>query len=141
MSLFPPDVKKQLLEIFTGFGKPVQIVFFKQADDCQTCPEQEKLLKELTGFSDKLSLKVYDMVHHGDEVMNYRIDRAPATVIMDKTDYGIRFYGLTAGHEFSSLLSTILLLSTGANISLQLTDLIASIIKPVTIKVMTLEQV
>ncbi len=137
MSLFPPDVEKQILEIFSGLGKPVQIVFFKQAENCQTCPEQEKLLKELTGFSDKLSLKVYDMVHHGDEVMNYQIDRAPATVIMDETDYGIRFYGLTAGHEFSSLLSTILLLSTGTNISLQLTDLIASISKPVTIKVMT----
>ncbi len=67
MSLFTPDVKKQILEIFNGLDKPVQIVFFKQADDCQICPEQEKLLTELTGFSDKLSLKVYDMVLHSDE--------------------------------------------------------------------------
>ena len=137
MSLFPPDVEKQITEILTGLGKPVQILFFKKADGCQTCPEQEKLLKELTGFSDKLSLKVYDMVLHGDEAMNYKINRAPATVIKDETDYGIRFYGLTAGHEFSSLLSTIWLISNGTSIHPQLGEMIASIGKPATIKVMT----
>ncbi|MFA9495888.1 MAG: FAD-dependent oxidoreductase [Candidatus Bathyarchaeota archaeon] len=137
MSLFTPDVEKQILEIFNGLDKPVQIVFFKQADNCQTCPEQEKLLKELNGFSDKLHLNVYDMVLHSDEAMNYKINRAPATIIMDETDYGIRFYGFTAGHEFSSLLSTILLVSTGTNINPQLRDLIASISKPVNLKVMT----
>ncbi|RLG95757.1 hypothetical protein DRO27_03375 [Candidatus Bathyarchaeota archaeon] len=137
MSLFTPDVEKQILEIFNGLDKPVQIVFFKQADNCQTCPEQEKLLKELKGFSDKLRLNVYDMVLHSDEAMNYKINRAPATIIMDETDYGIRFYGFTGGHEFSSLLSTILLVSTGTNINPQLRDLIASISKPVNLKVMT----
>ena len=137
MSLFPLDVEKQIQEIFSGLDKTVQIVFFKQTDDCLTCPEQEKLLTELTEFSDKLSLKVYDMVHHDDEAMNYKINRAPATVIMDETDYGIRFYGLTAGHEFSSLLSTIMMISTGTNINPQLGDLITSIGKPVNIKVMT----
>jgi len=137
MSLFTSDVENQLLEIFNGLDKPVQIVFFKQADNCQTCPEQEKLLKELKGFSDKLRLNVYDMVLHSDEAMNYKINRAPATIIMDETDYGIRFYGFTGGHEFSSLLSTILLVSTGTNINPQLRDLIASISKPVNLKVMT----
>ena len=137
MSLFPPEVKKQIMEIFTGLGRPVQILFFKQIDDCQTCPEQEKLLKDLTGFSDKLSLKVYDMGLHGDEAMNYRIKRTPATLIMDENDYGIRFYGLTAGHEFSSLLSTIWLISNGTNINQQLGELIASIGIPANIKVMT----
>ncbi|MCK5669931.1 thioredoxin family protein, partial [Candidatus Bathyarchaeota archaeon] len=137
MSLFPPDVEKQITEILTGLDKHVQIVFFKKADDCQTCPEQEKLLTELTGFSDKLSLKVYDMVLHGDEAMNYKINREPATVIKDETDYGIRFYGLTAGHEFSSLLSTIWLISNGTRIHSQLGEMIASIGKPATIKVMT----
>ena len=137
MSLFTPDVEKQILEIFNGLDKPVQIVFFKQADNCQTCPEQEKLLKELTGFSDKLHLNVYDMVLHSDEAMNYKINRTPATIIMDETDYGIRFYGFTAGHEFSSLLSTILLVSTGTNINPQLRDMITSISKPVNLKVMT----
>jgi alkyl hydroperoxide reductase subunit F len=137
MSLFPPDVEKQIKEILTGLEKPVQIVFFKKADDCLTCPEQEKLLVALTGFSDKLSLKVYEMVLHGDQAMNYKINRVPATIIKDETDYGIRFYGLTAGHEFSSLLSTIWLISNGTNIHPQLGEMIASIRKPTNIKVMT----
>jgi len=137
MSLFPPETEVQIREILTGLGKPVQIVFFIKADDCQTCPEQEKLLKELASFSDKLSLKVHDMVLHGDEAMNYRINRAPATLIKDETDYGIRFYGLTAGHEFSSLLSTIWLVSNGTNIHPQLGEMISSIGKPANINVMT----
>ena len=137
MSLFQPEIEKQLLEILSAMEKSVKIILFKQAEDCLTCPEQEKLLSGLAKRGEKLSLEVYDLVLHGDKAMNYNVDRAPATIIMDEKDYGIRFYGITAGHEFSSLLSSILLVSKGTEVNQQLVALIESIETPVHLKVMT----
>lgn len=137
MSLFTPESKGQILEILSGLVHPVRILFFKQAKDCLICPEQQRLLEELTKLSEKLSLRVYDVVFHGDQAMNYQINRVPATVIMGEEDYGIRFYGLTAGHEFSSLISTIMMISIGAEITPEYEERIGSIEKPVHIKVMT----
>jgi len=41
------------------------------------------------------------------------VDKVPATVIRNGKDYGIRFYGLPAGYEFSTLLDAILAVSMG----------------------------
>lgn len=41
------------------------------------------------------------------------MDKIPAIAIIGEKDYGIRFYGIPAGYEFSSLLSAILMVSTG----------------------------
>jgi alkyl hydroperoxide reductase subunit F len=137
MSMFQPEIEKQLLEILSAMEKSVKIILFKQAKDCPTCPEQEKLLSGLAERGDNLSLEVYDLVLHGDKAMSFNVNRAPATIIMDEKDYGIRFYGLTAGHEFSSLLSSILLVSNGTEVNQQLVALIESIETPVHLKVMT----
>ncbi|MCJ7632982.1 FAD-dependent oxidoreductase, partial [Candidatus Bathyarchaeota archaeon] len=50
---------------------------------------------------------------NGDEVTSYKIDKIPATVIMGNKDYRIRFYGLTAGYEFTSLIEAIMMVSIG----------------------------
>ena len=77
------------------------------------CDSQEELLKDLTALSNKLELEVYDFVLNGDQVMNYRIDQIPATAVIGEKDHGIRFYGLTAGYEFASLLEAIIMVSSG----------------------------
>jgi len=70
-------------------------------------------LTELCSLSDKLKLEVYDMILNGDQALSYRIERTPATVVLGERDYGIRFYGLTMGHEFTSLLEALLMVSSG----------------------------
>ncbi|RMG27296.1 MAG: glutaredoxin, partial [Methanobacteriota archaeon] len=41
----------------------------------------------------------------------YGIDKIPATIIMGDKDYGIRFYGIPSGYEFSTLLEDIIMVS------------------------------
>lgn len=137
MSLLQPDVRAQILDVFTALDQPVKLLFFRQRDGCPTCPDQQRLLEEVSSLSPKVSMTVYDIVLHGDESRNYGITRAPATVIMGERDYGIRFYGVTAGHEFSSLISTMILVSSGAEVNQELAGLITSIDKPVNLKVLT----
>jgi glutaredoxin-like protein len=113
MRFIDDNVRTQLLTAFENLVNPVQLVFFTQKDACASCVDQEQLLKELSSLSNKLTLKTYDFVLNGDEVMNYKIDKIPATVVVGKRNYGIRFFGLTAGFEFKTLIEDIIMVSSG----------------------------
>jgi len=130
------ETKAELQRILGSLVFPVKLVFFTQQNACPTCAQQRSLLEELASLSDKLELAVYDFVLHGDEAMSYKIDKIPATVVIGERDYGIRFYGLTAGYEFSSLVQAILLVSTGrSGLDPQLEELAKGIREQVHIQV------
>jgi alkyl hydroperoxide reductase subunit F len=131
------ETRAQLQGIFKGLVSPVRLVFFTQKNACPTCAQQLELLKDLTSLSSKLELTVYDFVLHGDEGLSYKIDKIPATAVIGKRDYGIRFYGLTAGYEFSSLIQAILMVSTGSSgLDPQVEELVKSIKEQVHLQVM-----
>ncbi|UCG68516.1 MAG: FAD-dependent oxidoreductase [Thermoplasmata archaeon] len=129
--------KNELKSILVALVSPVKLVFFTQKVDCPECVKQLELLEELAALSDKLELKVYDFILHGEEAMNYKIDKIPATAIVGEKDYGIRFYGISAGYEFTSLLEAIVMISTQkTGLDPQLEALVASIKENVHIQVM-----
>jgi alkyl hydroperoxide reductase subunit AhpF len=101
-------VKAQIQPVLASLVNPVKIVFFTQKNACSPCLEQEELLRELSAMSTKLTLEVYDFVLNGDEVMNYKVDKIPATAVVGKRDFSILFYGLTVGYEFKSFYKTLL---------------------------------
>ena len=43
----------------------------------------------------------------------YGVDQVPAIVVEGSRDYGIRFYGVPLGYEFSNLIDSIIVASTG----------------------------
>ena len=71
------------------------------------------MLEELAALSDKLSLEVYDFLLDKEKVAEYGVDKVPATVVCNGKDYGIRYYGMPAGYEFSTVLDAILDVSRG----------------------------
>lgn len=130
--------KKELKSILDSLIKPVKIIFFTNKKECPTCKQQQKLLKELSDLSPKLELKVYDLNLHGDEALKYKIDKVPATVVKGDVDYGIRFFGLTAGYEFTSLLEALVMVSIGrSGLEPELEVLVKNIKEPVHMQVMT----
>jgi alkyl hydroperoxide reductase subunit AhpF len=90
---------------------PVKLIHFTQEQKLTYGREAQQLLTDLTALSDKLSLEIRDFLQEGDLVEQYRIDKVPATVVRNGKDYGIRYYGLPAGYEFSSLLDSIVMVS------------------------------
>jgi alkyl hydroperoxide reductase subunit AhpF len=92
---------------------PVKLIHFTQELNLALEAETLQLLKELTGLSDKLSLEVFDFLLDKEKVREYAVDNVPATIIRNGKDYGIRFYGLPSGYEFSALLDAILAVSKG----------------------------
>jgi alkyl hydroperoxide reductase subunit F len=129
--------KLELQSILTVLNTPISLLFFTQKNACPECIQQQKLLKELDSLSDKFNLEIYDFVLNRDKARKYKIDKIPATVVVGKKDYGIRFYGLTVGYEFTSLLEAIVMVSTGeSGLEPQFEILISNINEPVHIQVM-----
>jgi glutaredoxin-like protein len=114
MSLIKESQQKQLKEIFNKLDGNVKLVFFTQEMECPFCSQARELLQDVASLSDgKIALEVYDFVADKDEVAKYKIDKIPAVVVEGQKDYGIRFYGMPAGYEFTSLINSITMVSKG----------------------------
>jgi len=103
------EVRERLKEM----PNPVKLIHFTQELNLEYGRETRLLLEELAALSDKLSLEVYNFLLDVEKVAEYGIDKIPATVVRNDKDYGIRFFGLPAGYEFSTLLDAILAVSKG----------------------------
>lgn len=135
--LLNDEVIGQVQEIFQGLKEPVQVVFFGKEDDCDYCDDTLQLIQEVAEISDKLNLIVYDIDNDSELAKQYNLDKAPGLVIAGVDgdqilDYGVRFAGIPSGHEFSSLIHTLLLVSgrdSGLNQSTR--DALAELREPV----------
>jgi alkyl hydroperoxide reductase subunit F len=112
--LLGKEVRDQVRERLAGLEKPVRMLYFTQPHACGACAEQRGLLEELAALSQQLSVEVHELVADAQLAGRLRVDKVPATVLLaGEKDFGIRFYGLTAGYEFGSLLEAIEMLSSG----------------------------
>ena len=113
MGLIKDEQKEQLKEKFKELSGNVKLIFFTQETDCQYCEQAKELLGDVAEISDKIVLEVHDFAADKEEVEKYKIDKVPATVVEGEKDYGIRFYGIPAGYEFTSLVDAIGFVSSG----------------------------
>jgi glutaredoxin-like protein len=111
MALIDDKIQSQVKEAFQLLDKPVKLLMFTQEIECEFCAMARQLLGEITALSEKVTLEVKDFVKDDEEVKRYGIDKIPAIVVMGEKDYGIRFYGLPAGYEFTTLIEDILVVS------------------------------
>jgi thiol-disulfide isomerase/thioredoxin len=119
--------------------RPVRLLFFTQALECETCVQTRQILDELPALSDKIAIEEVNFVLDKDKATQYGVDRVPAIAITyEETgraagdvgaageavpahstgspaasgvsrDSRIRFLGAPAGYEFVSLVQAVLL--------------------------------
>jgi glutaredoxin-like protein len=136
MPMLPDDVKEQVKEAFADIETPVKLINFTQTLECMYCRETRELLQELAALSDKVSVEVHNFVTDPEPVKGYAIDKIPATAIVGETDYGIRFYGMPAGYEFTSLVYAIRLVGgVGSQLDDETRDKVAAIDEPLHLQV------
>ena len=114
--LLNDEVIEQVEEIFAGLQEPVQVLFFGSQQDCDYCEDTLQLVQEVVDISDKLELSIYDIEEDAALASQYNVDKAPGLVLAGRDgdqilDYGVRYAGIPSGHEFSSLIHTLLLVS------------------------------
>ena len=113
MALIGEDDAQEIRERLKEMVNPVKLVHFTQELNLEYGREAKELLEELAALSDKLSVEVYNFLLDKERVAEYNVDKVPATAVRNGKDYGIRFYGLPAGYEFSTLLDAIIDVSKG----------------------------
>ena len=107
MGILKEKDQKKVKDIFKDIDNDVRIVMFTQEMECPHCEMTRTMLEEVSGLSDKVSLEVHDFVAEKDLAKKYGVDKIPATVLVGDRDYGIRFYGVPAGYEFTVLIEEI----------------------------------
>ena len=136
MNLLKDEDKKFISDEFKKLQEEVKITLFTQKLECQYCDQTHKLLEELTNLSDKLNLQVFNFTTDKEKAQAYGVDKIPATIIEGPKDYGIRFYGIPSGYEFTSLLEAISMVSTrDSGLSADSRKRIRTVNKPVHIQV------
>ncbi|HET7101372.1 MAG TPA: hypothetical protein VFJ52_09500 [Terriglobia bacterium] len=113
MGLLRDEDAAEIRQRLGAMTAPVKIIHFTQELNLEYGHETRQVLEELSALSDKLSLEVYDFILDKEKVAEYGVDKVPATVVRNGKDYGIRFYGMPAGYEFSTVLDAILDVSKG----------------------------
>lgn len=135
--------RQVIQKLFADLEHPVTLVVFTEGSvkiagtaDCRYCEQTVQLVKELAELSDKVKAEVVNFHVDKAKVQQYGIARIPAIAVIGARDYGIRYYGVPAGFEFSTLLEAIVDVSKGkADLAPETMDLLSRIDTPVHIQV------
>lgn len=113
MAVLTEDLRHTLQKEFEELARKVKLVVFTQEFECAHCRENTSLAQEVASLSDKLDIEVHDFVLDKEAVERYGVDKIPAIAVEGEKDYGVRFYGVPAGYEFSSFIEAIKSVSAG----------------------------
>lgn len=110
------QIIRQINDVFAEMKEPVQVLYFGSKDNCDYCSETQQLLEEVTATNDKLELSVYDIQENEDMARQFNVTHTPGIVIAAKdgaqvTDLGVQYSGIPSGHEFSTLINDIVMVS------------------------------
>lgn len=117
MRLMDKDTQDQVRNLLAAVQSPVTIHMFTQDFECGYCKETRQIAEEVTELSDQVTLQIHDFIKDQSLAEDMGIDKIPALAIngTNDRDFGIRFYGIPSGYEFTSLLEAILAVGTGEN--------------------------
>jgi alkyl hydroperoxide reductase subunit AhpF len=139
--LLNESVSGQVKEVFEQLKEPVHVLYFGARTNCDYCDDTQQLIEEVVGLSDQLSLAIYDIDEDAALARQYKVDKAPSLVFAGRDgeqilDYGVRLAGIPAGHEFSTLINDIVLVSgRDSRLSQSTRDFLAGLTQPVLLQV------
>jgi glutaredoxin-like protein len=140
-ALLNTEISNQVKEAFTQLDQEVEVIFFGRQEGCEYCDQTLQLIEEVTNLSDKLFLTVYDVDVNADDAAKFNVDKTPGLVITGRegdqlVDFGVRYAGVPSGHEFSSLIQDIILVSgRDSRLSDQTREFLSNLTEPVSLQV------
>ena len=84
------------------------IVFSTQLGASEYCVETERLVREVAECSDQVAVEILNLHIDRERAEAYGVDRVPAIVVEGARDYGIRFFGIPMGYEFTNLIDSMI---------------------------------
>lgn len=110
------QTSEQIRQAFDEIKEPVQVLLFTSSKNCDYCNETKQLLEEVIELNGKIALSVHDIDQETDLARRYSVTNIPGIVIAARDEQevknlGIQFSGIPSGHEFSTLITDILMVS------------------------------
>jgi glutaredoxin-like protein len=140
-NLLNDDVRAQVSEAFENLQGTVQILFFGSKEQCEYCDDTLKLVEEVASLSEILSVQAFDVEADAAIANHYNVSLTPGLVIVAEGEdgpiyYGVRYAGIPSGHEFSSLIQDLILVSgRDSGLNEQTRELLAGLKEPVHLQV------
>ncbi len=116
MSLLSDEDRRALVEMFQSIDRPVRLLL-AVGDECPTCSDTREIVEEVGSLSDIIEVEIVDLSDAGGRALSVGLDRAPGLAVLGDAehggDFGIRYFGIPSGYEFSSLIQDIIMVGTG----------------------------
>lgn len=142
MGLIRNEDQKTIRQMFAPLTNQVKVVVFTDKTNCQYCNDTKNIVDEVAALSEKITTEYHDLKAEPAVASVYGADRAPAIAVVrlaeDGTarDFGVRFYGIPSGYEFTTFIESIVLVSTGqAQLSPAMSAWLSKLDKPVHLQV------
>ena len=130
------SVKQAVKQRFEELKEPVTVRVFSSKDHCLLCNEMLQLVEEVGKLSTKINIENCECSKDDPMAKKYKINSHPALVIEGDKDYGIKFFGVPAGKEFTTFIESIMIVSGREPVlSPEVKALVKKIDKPVNLKV------
>jgi alkyl hydroperoxide reductase subunit AhpF len=114
MPILSPRDQAAVRKEFERIGGPVKLVVFSQSlEAAELCQQNEQLMREVAELSDQITVEVLNLAIDRERAEAYGVDQVPAIVVEGSREWGLRFYGIPLGYEFSNLIDSIIVASTG----------------------------
>ena len=113
MSILSDRDRTAVRDELAKLAGPVKLVVFTSALGSETSVEAERLVREVAECSDQVTAEVLNLHIDRERAVAYGVERQPAIVVEGAKDYGIRFFGVPMGYEFSNLIDSMLAASSG----------------------------
>jgi glutaredoxin-like protein len=92
--------------------KPTEVAI--PGRECAHCDDIQSMLEDLAAVSTRISLTVHDIEADSEIAEKLGVDMIPAIVIRGQNNRALRYFGSPAERQFTVLLETLVLASTGA---------------------------
>lgn len=114
----------------------VRLIVFTQEFECEYCAEVRSLAEEIAELDPRISAEVYDFQSDRSLAERLKVDKIPALLVFGEKEYGVRFFGIPSGYEFTTLVDDIIQVSRGSSsLPPNLKERVRQIDKPVHIQV------
>jgi alkyl hydroperoxide reductase subunit AhpF len=115
MGILTDRDRAAVTEELSRLAGPVKLVVFgmQLGPGAEYAVETERLIREVAECSDQVTVEIYNLHIDREKAAGYGIDRVPAVVVEGARDYGVRFFGVPGGYEFSNLIDAMQVAASG----------------------------
>jgi glutaredoxin-like protein len=107
MALLNDEIVQNVKEMLSDLPNEVTLTVFTDDQNCEYCEQIVQLVNEVANAAGSVKVEQFEIHENADQAEAMNIERAPAIAITGAHDYGMRFYGIPSGYEFSTLLHGI----------------------------------